>query len=47
MKIGLDADDDLFVRVESKSKSVDLEEFRLLMHQNVNAAEAIKPYLPP
>ncbi|MSU46409.1 MAG: hypothetical protein EXS42_04615 [Lacunisphaera sp.] len=42
MKIGLDDDDDLFVRVELKPKSIDLQEFKFLVRQNIKAAEAVR-----
>lgn len=49
VKIGLDNDDDLFVRVELKTPWLDLDEFKFAVNQSIKAAEqaheAIKPCL--
>jgi hypothetical protein len=49
VKIGLDTDDDLFVRVEAKMKTMDVEDFKACVKQTALAADAlygeIRPFL--
>jgi hypothetical protein len=51
VKIGLDAQDDLFVRSEVKIQDFNLADFKTLVRQNIKVAEAvqaaIKPYRLP
>jgi hypothetical protein len=51
VKIGLDAQDDLFVRSEVKIQDFNLADFKAIVRQNIKTAEAvqaaIKPYRLP
>lgn len=41
VKVGLDSDDDLFVRVEAKMRTMDVEEFKAYVKQTAAAADEI------
>ena len=47
VKVGLDSDDDLFVRVEAKMRTMDVDEFKAYVKQAAAAADEIYGQIKP
>lgn len=47
VKVGLDTDDDLFVRIEAKLRTMDVDEFKAYVKQTAAAADEIYGQIKP